>query len=186
MFFPPQPQRTLCIASVGLAVVSLLKAAEKAREGNSAWVERCLTAANAGLVAAWVARIEGQGHTAWLRPSQIAFALSCYQLLTWWASRQNGVEGDFPVAVILFMVAMVAVSSMDATLRTADRAFQASSDLAQKISTTPKKRWKGYVYCIYLGWGDILLPSVLRTHYCTLYALIESSGDSSVAWTKTT
>lgn len=128
-------QRALFYASVGLAFVSMLKAAQKVREGNFGWMERSLTAANAGLIAAWVAQVDGLGQQTYLLVSQIAaFALSLYQLLSWWTSRQKEEHVDFPVAVILFVVVLAALASMKSTLSTADKAFQASGALADKVS----------------------------------------------------
>lgn len=134
-------QRALCYASVGLAIVSLLKAVEKAREGSSGWTERGLTSANAGLVALWVAHVDGHGSNAFKRPTQIAaVALSLYQLLAWWTSRQGGEHVDFPVAVILLVVAVASLASMDSTLKSADSAFRASGALADKVSARRETR----------------------------------------------
>lgn len=140
-FFRAFQQRALCYASVGLAVVSLLKAVENAREGNSAWTERGLTAANAGLIALWVAQVDGQGSNVFKRPTQItAVALSLYQLLAWWTSRHGGEHVDFPVAVILLVVAVVSITSMSSTLKSADSAFRASGVLADKVSARRQAR----------------------------------------------
>jgi len=120
---------------MGLAVVSLLKAVEKAREGDPGWLERALTSANAGLVAGWVAQVDGQAEKQSLLPTKmVAFALSVYQLVAWWTSRQGGIHVDFPVAVILFTVVVASVASMKSTLDAADNAFQASGALAEKVS----------------------------------------------------
>lgn len=130
-----QPQRALCLASVGLALVSLLKAVEKAREGDSGWMERALTSANAGLIAGWVTQVDGQAEQSSLIPSQLAaLAVSLYQLVVWWLSRQGRVHVDFPVSVILVVVVVASVASMRSTRKTADRAFQASGALAEKVS----------------------------------------------------
>lgn len=127
-------QRALVFASVGLAVVSMVKAIEKAREGDSDWLERGLTSANAGLIAGWVAKADSQGPSLSFAPSQMAaFALSGYQLVSW-ALRHGREHADFPVAVILFVVALAAISSMRSTLNTADNAFKASGALADKVS----------------------------------------------------
>lgn len=131
---PSSPQRALCFASIGLAVVSLLKAVEKARKGDSGWLERGLTSANAGLIAGWVTQVDGKADKSSLLPSQIAaFAVSLYQLVAWWTSRQAGIHVDFPVAVILLTVVVASVASMKSTLNTADSAFQASGALAKKV-----------------------------------------------------
>lgn len=115
-------------------MVSMINAVEKAREGNSDWLERGLTSANAGLIAGWVAKADSQGPSLSFVPSQMAaFALSGYQLVSW-ALRHGREHADFPVAVILFVVAMAAMSSMHSTLNTADNAFQASGALAEKVS----------------------------------------------------
>lgn len=129
-------QRALCVASMGLAVVSLLKAVEKAREGDPGWLERALTCANAGLIAGWVAQVDGQAEKLSLLPTQmVAFALSLYQLVAWWTSRQGGVHVDFPVAVILFTVVVASIASMKSTLDVAGTAFHASGALAEKVSS---------------------------------------------------
>lgn len=129
-------QRALCYASTGLAFVSMLKAVEKAREGSPAWMERGITSANAGLTAVWVAQVDGQDQKSSVLPSQIAaLSLSLYQMLSWWTSRQGGEHVDFPVAVILFVVAVAAIASMRSTLNAADSAFRASGVLAEKVST---------------------------------------------------
>lgn len=134
------PQRALCFASIGLAVVSLLKAVEKAREGDSGWMERGLTSANAGLIAGWVTQVDGQADISSLFPSQIAaFAVSLYQLVAWWTSRQAGIHVDFPVAAILFAVVVASVTSMKSTLNAADNAFQASGALADKVYVNRKR-----------------------------------------------
>lgn len=134
-------QGALFLASVALAVVSILTAAEKARAGNAQWVERSITSASALLVGTGVKGVDGQGNAAWLRPSNVmALALSLYQLLRWWISHRKGEGVDFPVAVILLVVAIAAVASMDSTLRQADRAYQASGALAQKVATRAKKK----------------------------------------------
>lgn len=112
----------------------MIKAVEKAREGDPDWLERGLTSANAGLIAGWVAQADSQSPSLSFVPSQMAaFALSGYQLLSW-AVRHGREHADFPVAVILFVVAMVAMSSMHSTLNTADGAFRASGALAEKVS----------------------------------------------------
>lgn len=134
------PQRALCFASIGLAVVSLLKAVEKAREGDSGWLERGLTSANASLIAGWVTQVDGKADISSLLPSQIAaFAVSLYQLVAWWTSRQAGIHVDFPVAVILFTVVVASVTSMKSTLYAADNAFRASSALADKVYVNRKR-----------------------------------------------
>lgn len=112
----------------------MIKAVEKAREGDSDWLERGLTSANAGLIASWVAQSDSQGPSLSFVPSQMAaFALSGYQLVSW-SLRHGREHADFPVAVILFVVAMAAMSSMHSTLNTADNAFRASGALADKVS----------------------------------------------------
>lgn len=129
-------QRALCVASMGLAVVSLLKAVEKAREGDPGWWERALTAANASLIAGWVTQVDGQAENQFLLPTQmVAFGLSLYQLVAWWSSRQGGIHVDFPVAVILFTVVVASIASMKSTLDAAGNAFQASGALAEKVSS---------------------------------------------------
>lgn len=134
LLFYRRPKRALCIASIGLAIVSLLKAIEKAREGDSGWQERGLTAANAGLIGAWVAKIDGNAENMSLVPSQMtAFAVSLYQLVVWWTCRQGGTHVDFPVAVILFAVVVASVASMKSTLNAANNAFRASGALAEKV-----------------------------------------------------
>lgn len=128
------------MASVVLALVSTFKAVEKAKDGSPQWMGRSITSANSVLIGAGV-RAEDHGNTGWLRLSHIAaLALSLHQLAEWWTSRQNGEEVDFPVDVILLAVAMAAVATMNSTRRAADRAYQASSALAQKISAKPKKK----------------------------------------------
>lgn len=134
------PQRALCFASIGLAIVSLLKAVEKARQGDSGWLERGLTSANAGLIAGWVTQVDGKVDKSSLFPSQIAaFAVSLYQLVAWWASRQTGIRVDFPVAVILFTVVVASVASMKSTLAAADNAFRASGALAEKVYVNKRR-----------------------------------------------
>lgn len=128
-------QRALCLASVGLALVSLLKAVEKARDGDSGWMERAITSANAGLIAGWVTQVDGQAEKSSLLPSQLAaFAVSLYQLVVWWGSRQEGVHVDFPVSVILVAVVVASIASMRSTRKAAENAFQASGALAEKVS----------------------------------------------------
>ena len=115
--------------------MSLLKAVEKAREGDSGWMERAVTSANAGLIAGWVTQVDGQAGKSSLLPSQLAaFAVSLYQLVVWWGSRQEGVHVDFPVAVILVAVVVASIASMRSTRKAADKAFQASGALADKVS----------------------------------------------------
>ncbi|CAM9093996.1 unnamed protein product [Hapterophycus canaliculatus] len=127
-------KRALRVASIGLAIVSLLKAVEKAREGDSGWQERGLTAANAGLICAWVAKIDENAENGSLLPCHTAaFALSLYQMVAWWTSRQGGTHVDFPVAVILFIVVLASVASMKSTLHAVDNAFRASGALADKV-----------------------------------------------------
>ena len=126
----------LCFAAFGLSVVSILNAIEKASEGDPGWMERCLTSANAGLIAAWVALVDLVNHRA--RSTSLfvqlaVFALSIYQLVAWWNSRQGGGQPDFPVAVILMIVAVAAIASMESTLETAEKAFRASGSLANKV-----------------------------------------------------
>lgn len=114
----------------------MLKAVEKAREGDSGWQERGLTAANAGLICAWVAKIDGNAENVSLLPSQMAaFAVSLYQLVSWWTSRRGGMHVDFPVAVILFVVVVASVASMKSTLNAANNAFRASGALAEKVDS---------------------------------------------------
>lgn len=98
-------------------------------------MERVLTSANAGLIAGWVAQVDGQAEKSPLLPSQLAaFAVSLYQLVVWWVSRQEGVHVDFPVSVILVAVVMASIASMRSTRQAADSAFQASGALAEKVS----------------------------------------------------
>lgn len=124
---------------MALALVSIWKAAENARDGSPQWMERSITSANSVLIGIGV-QVEDRDNTAWFRLSHmVALALSVYQLVDWWTSRQNGEEVDFPVDVILLVVAMAAIVTMTSTLRAADRAYQASGALAQKISAKPKK-----------------------------------------------
>eukprot|EP00903_Cladosiphon_okamuranus_P012744 g11914.t1 len=128
-------KRALCFASVGLALVSMLKAVEKAREGDPGWMERALTSANAGLIAGWVTQVDGEAEKSSLFPSQVAAcAVSLYQLVVWWVNRQGGVHIDFPVSVILAVVVVASIASMRSTRKAADRAFQASGALAEKVS----------------------------------------------------
>lgn len=128
-------QNMLFYASLALALLSMLKAVEKAREGSPGWMERGLTSANSGLIAAWVAQVDGQAQKASLLFVQITvFGLSLYQLLTWWTSRQGGEHVDFPVAVILLAVTITVLASMKSTLGAADGAFRASGALAEKVS----------------------------------------------------
>ncbi|CAM9433685.1 unnamed protein product [Ectocarpus fasciculatus] len=127
-------KRALLFASIGLAAVSLLKAVEKAREGDSGWLERGLTSANAGLMGFWVSQVDVQANKPSLLYCQIAaFAVSLYQLVAWWTSRQNEIHVDFPVAVILFAVVAASVASMKSALNEADNAFRASEALAEKV-----------------------------------------------------
>ncbi|CAM9561808.1 unnamed protein product [Scytosiphon promiscuus] len=127
-------KRALCAASIGLTVVSLLKAIEKAREGDPGWQERGMTAANAGLICAWVAKMDGNGENISMLPSLlVSFAVSLYQLAAWWTSRQGGTHVDFPVAVILFAVVVASVTSMKSSLSAANKAFRASGALAEKV-----------------------------------------------------
>lgn len=122
------------LASIGLAAVSLLKAVEKAREGDSGWLERGLTSANAGLIGVWVSQVDLQADKPALLYYQIAaFAVSLYQLVAWWSSRQSEIHVDFPVAFILFTVVVASVTSMKSALNEADNAFRASEALAEKV-----------------------------------------------------
>lgn len=100
-------------------------------------MERALTSANAGLTAGWVTQVDGQTDTTSLIPSQLAaFAVSLYQLVVWWVSRQAGVHVDFPVSVLLVAVVVASIASMRSTRKAADNAFQASGALAEKVSVT--------------------------------------------------
>lgn len=127
-------QRVLCFASFGLSIISMLKALEKARDGDRSWMEQCLTSLNAGLIAAWVGLVDRRSRSTSLLFQAVVFGLSLYQLKAWWNSRQGEKQADFPVAVILLVVAVASIASMDSTLETADRAFRASGALAEKIS----------------------------------------------------
>lgn len=119
--------------------MSIFKAIEKGREGSPQWLERSITTANALVIGAGV-WAEDRGNERWLRLIYIvALGLSVYQLHEWWTSQQNGGDIDFPVAVVLLIVAIAAVSTMRSTLEAADRAYQASAALAQKISSAPNK-----------------------------------------------
>lgn len=130
----PDLQRVLCFASFGLSIVSMLKALEKASGGDPSLMEQCLTSLNAGIIAVWVGLVDRQSRSISLLFQAVVFGLSLYQLKAWWNSRQCGEQADFPVAVILLVVAVASIASMDSTQHTADRAFRASGALAEKVS----------------------------------------------------
>lgn len=112
----------------------MLKALEKANGGDPSLMEQCLTSLNAGIIAVWVGLVDQRSRSISLFFQAVVFGLSLYQLKAWWNSRQGGEQTDFPVAVILWVVAVASIASMDSTLNTADRAFRASGALAEKVS----------------------------------------------------
>lgn len=103
-----------------------------------------MTAFNAAIVALWVAtrtvsvfpRKESLGAgVSWMDLSIVASViLSAFQLVMWFESRTAAEPVDFPADVILVAVAVASTLGMNATRKTSDRAFEASSNLARKIS----------------------------------------------------
>lgn len=114
----------------------MLKAVEKAREGDRGWVERGLTSTNATLIAMWVGQLNKHGRRGcWALAQPAAVALSLFQLVGWWNVSSREEHADFPAAVILLAVALAAVASMNSTLNAADNALRASNALEHKVST---------------------------------------------------
>lgn len=120
-----------------LATLSLFRAVDKSRQGHVDGIGSYLTAINAAFAGCWVATEMGSQPRTALFATPLSFLtlvvpLSGFQLVLWSKNTSVGKDG-FPADVIIVFVAWVSMLSTRASLKSAECALQASSDLAKRI-----------------------------------------------------